>query len=265
MYAVYGSGNVFTADVETVDPTYATSTPVTQFTFSGTKGYKFLECTGFGVSAGVFLVQGDAIQFSDSTGTIHKFIVDYATDGQGTTKSRIYLNGALPESVSASSVVRLRPTINNSATSSLIFPTGSKEVSSLISTTEDTKIKYYTRRDFVTTGSSSGGTITFAAQLDFGPQRFVEFNEKDFVVVRKYNIDYTTKGTKGEDYSFSIDTSIHLHKSDFKGKNTPFNILEADIEDIDLNLEDFIQKVNSDLVGKVVNIASRCAKFVSLV
>jgi hypothetical protein len=182
LYSVYGSGNVFTADIETVDPTYATSTPVTQFTFSGTKGYKFLECTGFGVSAGAFLVQGDAIQFSDSTGTIHKFIVDYATDGQGTTKSRIYLNGALPESVSASSVVRLRPTINNSAISSLVFPTGSKEVSSLISTTEDTKIEYYTRRDFVATGSSSGGTITFAAQLDFGTQRFVEFNEKDFVV-----------------------------------------------------------------------------------
>ena len=39
--------------------------------------------------------------------------------------------------------------------------------------------------------------------------------------------------------------------------------LTASVEDIDLNLEDFIQKVNSDLVGKVVNIASRCAKFVT--
>ena len=35
------------------------------------------------------------------------------------------------------------------------------------------------------------------------------------------------------------------------------------VEDIDLNLEDFIQKVNSDLVGKVVNIASRCSKFIT--
>ena len=33
-------------------------------------------------------------------------------------------------------------------------------------------------------------------------------------------------------------------------------------EDIDLNLEDFMQRVNSDLVGKVVNIASRCAGFI---
>jgi methionyl-tRNA synthetase len=32
--------------------------------------------------------------------------------------------------------------------------------------------------------------------------------------------------------------------------------------DIDLNLEDFVQRVNSDVVGKVVNIASRCAGFI---
>jgi methionyl-tRNA synthetase len=34
-------------------------------------------------------------------------------------------------------------------------------------------------------------------------------------------------------------------------------------EDIDLNLEDFMLRVNSDLVGKVVNIASRCAGFIT--
>ena len=196
LHSVYGSGNVFTADIETVDANFAASKAITEFTFSGTKGYKFLECTGFGSSAGAYLVQGDAVQFADDTGTIHKFIVDLATDAQGTTKSRIYLTGALPENVTASSVVRLRPIINNSATSSLVFPTGSKEVSSLIKTSEDTKIKYYIRRDFVTTGSSSGGNITFAAQLDFGTQRFVEFNEKDFVitVLDKGNSDKVETG-----------------------------------------------------------------------
>ena len=35
------------------------------------------------------------------------------------------------------------------------------------------------------------------------------------------------------------------------------------VDDLDLNLEDFIAKVNSDLVGKVVNLASRTAKFIS--
>jgi methionyl-tRNA synthetase len=34
------------------------------------------------------------------------------------------------------------------------------------------------------------------------------------------------------------------------------------IDDLDLNLADFVAKVNADLVGKLVNIASRCAGFV---
>ncbi|MEC8268167.1 MAG: methionine--tRNA ligase [Pseudomonadota bacterium] len=37
--------------------------------------------------------------------------------------------------------------------------------------------------------------------------------------------------------------------------------LSFSVDDMDLNLEDFVQRVNSDLVGKVVNIASRCAGF----
>jgi methionyl-tRNA synthetase len=39
--------------------------------------------------------------------------------------------------------------------------------------------------------------------------------------------------------------------------------LGSGIEDIDLNLDDFLARVNSDLVGKVVNIASRCAGFIN--
>ena len=39
--------------------------------------------------------------------------------------------------------------------------------------------------------------------------------------------------------------------------------LSAGIDDLDLNLDDFVQRVNSDLVGKLVNIASRCAGFIS--
>ncbi|NVN56431.1 methionine--tRNA ligase [bacterium Scap17] len=38
--------------------------------------------------------------------------------------------------------------------------------------------------------------------------------------------------------------------------------LTSGVDDLDLNLEDFTARVNSDLVGKVVNIASRCAGFV---
>jgi methionyl-tRNA synthetase len=38
--------------------------------------------------------------------------------------------------------------------------------------------------------------------------------------------------------------------------------LNSTMEDIDLNLVDFVARVNSDLVGKYVNIASRCAGFI---
>jgi len=39
--------------------------------------------------------------------------------------------------------------------------------------------------------------------------------------------------------------------------------LNGTMEDIDLNLEDFVARVNSDLVGKYINIASRTAGFVA--
>jgi methionyl-tRNA synthetase len=39
--------------------------------------------------------------------------------------------------------------------------------------------------------------------------------------------------------------------------------LGTGLDDIDLNLDDFRQRVNSDLVGKLVNIASRCAGFIN--
>ena len=39
--------------------------------------------------------------------------------------------------------------------------------------------------------------------------------------------------------------------------------LNSSVADLNLNLDDFVTRVNSDLVGKVVNIASRCAGFIS--
>lgn len=48
----------------------------------------------------------------------------------------------------------------------------------------------------------------------------------------------------------------HYLRYYFASKLTP------KIDDIDLNFEDFVQKANSDLVGKLVNIASRSAGFI---
>lgn len=39
--------------------------------------------------------------------------------------------------------------------------------------------------------------------------------------------------------------------------------LGPSMEDIDLNMDDFIARVNSDLIGKLINIASRCSGFIN--
>lgn len=39
--------------------------------------------------------------------------------------------------------------------------------------------------------------------------------------------------------------------------------LNSRVEDIDLNLDDFVARVNADLIGKLINIASRCAGFIN--
>ncbi|MEM7781841.1 MAG: methionine--tRNA ligase [Planctomycetota bacterium] len=90
---------------------------------------------------------------------------------------------------------------------------------------------------------------------------------------------------------YSLPTKVHIHgfltvngEKMSKSKGTGFRAetylkhldpsalryfyaskLGARLDDIDLNLEEFVTKVNSDLVGKVVNLASRSAKFVKSV
>ena len=87
---------------------------------------------------------------------------------------------------------------------------------------------------------------------------------------------------------FSLPTKVHIHgfltvdgekmsksKGTFINARTYLNHLEPGylryyyaaklnnrVDDLDLSLEEFITKANSDLVGKVVNLASRTAKFV---
>jgi len=177
-----GQGNKYTADVEVNREKYAETKAVTDFTFSGSIGRKFIECNGFGGDSTKVLQQGDLIQFSDTNDTTIRGIVQQATKPSGVLKSRIYLDRSLPANVSNSSVVRVRPAIDNFNQGSLLYKTGTNQVSSLVASSTDSKIAYYLRRDFVSTGSASGGNITFAAQLDFGTQRFVSFTESNFLI-----------------------------------------------------------------------------------
>ena len=65
-----------------------------------------------------------------------------------------------------------------------------------------------------------------------------------------------SKGTfiRGEVYARHLDPSYLRYYYASK--------LTSKLDDLDLNLQEFIDKVNSDLVGKVVNLASRSAGFV---
>ncbi len=73
----------------------------------------------------------------------------------------------------------------------------------------------------------------------------------------------TVDGTKmSKSRGTFINASTYLEHLDAESLRYYFAAkLSAGVDDIDLNLQDFVQRVNSDLVGKVVNIASRCAGF----
>ena len=173
----YGSGNSnsFSADVVVDSQEKSEIKAVTNYTFFGSQGANFIESTSFSADASPILQQGDLVQFSDDSNNLVRAIVQYATKQEGASKSRIYLDTCLPGDVTNTSIVRLRPKVQNTNSGTLLFPTGSKQVSQVSAGGDDTKIKYYFRRDFVTTASSGGGTITFAAQLPFGTQRFASF------------------------------------------------------------------------------------------
>ena len=182
--ASYGSGggNKFNGDLVVDNQEYSEISNVTNFTFFGTKGTMFVESTSFSANAAGILLPGDLIQFSDDDNNLVRSVVEYATVAQGSSKTRIYLDNALPGNVTNTSIVRLRPKSDNTTSGTLLFPTGSKQVEKISVGGDDTKIKYYFRRDFVTTASSSGGIITFAAQFPFGTQRFDAFTEANYIV-----------------------------------------------------------------------------------
>ena len=182
--AKYGSAgeNVFTADVVVDDAEFAEIKSITDFTFFGDKGYNFIESTSFNADASNVLQQGDVIQFSDTDNNLVRSTIQYATIKQGAFKTRIYLDTMLPGDVVNTSIVRLRPRVGNANQGTLIYPTGSNQIKQIASTPEETKIKYFFRRDFVTTAATSGGVITFAAQLPFGTQRFAAFTEENYII-----------------------------------------------------------------------------------
>ena len=172
----------FTADIESFNSSYYEGKKVTDSTFSGSTGYNYITCNSFSADPSKDLIQGDAIQFTYSNNTTIRCIVQYVNPPQGLNKSRIYIDTVLTNDVVNTDVIRVRAQIENGSKSTLIVPTGSKYLSSVVSSPENSKISYYLRRDFVTKLVSSGGKITFAAQLPYGTQSFVPFSENNFLI-----------------------------------------------------------------------------------
>lgn len=184
IHSKFGANNkyIFTADVESFNAKYYENKKITDSTFSGTLGYKYIECNSFSADPSKDLSQGDIIQLAYSDNTTFRATVLYVNPPQGLNKSRIYLDTALLQSVSATDVVRVRSTIENSSRSTLIIPSGAKYVNSIVNSPEDSKITYFLRRDFITKLSTNGGKITFAAQLPYGTQSFSPFSENNFLI-----------------------------------------------------------------------------------
>jgi hypothetical protein len=180
----FGSGNAyrFTCDVESFGSSYVRTKILTDFTFSGKKGVKFLECNGFSGDPSNDLSQGDIIQYTDINNVAVRNIVLRVDKAEGLIKSRIFIDNVLSEDVSNANVVKVSPVVSNSSSSSLLIPTGAKYVETIVQDPDDSGIKYNFRRDFVTVASTSGGSITFAAQLPYGTQRFVSFTESNFLL-----------------------------------------------------------------------------------
>ena len=180
----FGANNkyVFTTDVESFNSGYYENKKITDSTFLGTLGYNYIECNSFSADPSKDLSQGDIIQLAYSDNSTFRATVQYVNPPQGLNKSRIYLDTVLMQNVSNTDVVRVRSNIQNSSRSTLVIPTGSKYVNSVVNSPENSKITYYLRRDFVTKLSTSGGKITFAAQLPYGTQSFSAFSENDFLI-----------------------------------------------------------------------------------
>jgi methionyl-tRNA synthetase len=103
-------------------------------------------------------------------------------------------------------------------------------------------------------------TLFWPAMLKFAG---APYKEPDHVFVHGFI------GVSGEKMSKSRGTGIDPLRYLELGMNPEWlryyiaAKLNAAVEDLDFNPDDFIARVNSDLVGKYINIASRCAGFLS--
>lgn len=88
-----------------------------------------------------------------------------------------------------------------------------------------------------------------------------QFRKPTNIFVHGYVTLNGSKMSKSKGTLISANTYLSYLQSDYL-RYYYASKLSSNINDIDLNLEDFTNKVNSDIINKVLNLASRSAKFI---
>ncbi len=115
----------------------------------------------------------------------------------------------------------------------------------------NTQMVHFIGKDILYFHSLFWPAMLYGAELKMPDSVFVH----GFVTVRG------AKMSKSRGTFINASTYLKHFKPDYLRYYYASKLSEK-IVDLDLNLEDFVTKVNSDLVGKIVNIASRCAGFI---
>lgn len=90
----------------------------------------------------------------------------------------------------------------------------------------------------------------------------INFRKPTKIFVHGYVTLNNTKMSKSKNKLIKASTWLKFFDSDslryyFASKSSP------SIKDIEFNLQDFINRINSDIVNKIVNLASRCSSFIN--
>ena len=116
---------------------------------------------------------------------------------------------------------------------------------------EDTKLMHFIGKDIMYFHLLFWPATLHAAQL----KQLEEVHVHGFMTIEG------EKMSKSRGNFVLADEALNYAEADFY-RYYICSKLSNDISDIDFSLEDFVQKVNSDLVGKFINIVSRTIKFV---
>jgi len=96
-------------------------------------------------------------------------------------------------------------------------------------------------------------------------KRAISSAELRFTIRLRHNSQFQAKVSLRETFAWNtIHNSLFIIHFSLVYRYYFAAKLGHGVDDVDLNRDDFFYRVNADLIGKFVNIASRCAKFITI-